>query len=130
MGRLDVLWIASGVLLALGLAVVCGPWLSRDRYSEQVGPVLQAPDGRHGLGTDELGRDVLARLLFAGRVSLAVGLAAALTAAGVGTAVGLTAGMAGGRVDTFLMRLTDIFLALPGLPVLMILAAVDLERPL
>jgi peptide/nickel transport system permease protein len=72
----------------------------------------------------------LVRLLVAGRVSLAVGLAAALAAAVAGTAVGLIAGTWGGWVDGLLMRITDVFLALPVLPVLLILTAVDLEKPL
>ena len=77
------------------------------------------------LGGDELGRDVLARLLQGGRVSLAVGLAAALGTAVIGATIGLTAGFRGGWVDATLMRLTDMMLALPILPLLIVLAAVD-----
>lgn len=128
--RIDGLWLAGGVLLAVTLAAALGPALCGAGYAEPVGPVLEPPGPRHWLGTDELGRDVLVRLLHAGRISLAVGLAAALTAAGFGTAVGFAAGMAGRRVDALLMRLTDVFLALPALPVLVVLAAVDLEKPL
>ncbi|MCB2100816.1 MAG: ABC transporter permease [Rhodobacterales bacterium] len=82
----------------------------------------------HPLGTDELGRDVLARLLRGGRVSLSVGLTAALAAAGIGTAVGLAAGYRGGCTDALLMRLTDGVIALPLLPLLIVLAALDLEK--
>src|SRR5436190_6097704 len=92
-------WLAGGGLIVLAGAVVVGPWFSEFRYWERVGPALQAPDGSHWLGTDELGRDVLVRLLYAGRVSLAVGSAAALAAAGAGTAAGLTAGTGPGWVD-------------------------------
>jgi peptide/nickel transport system permease protein len=95
-----------------------------------VGPILQAPGLVHWCGTDELGRDELARLLYAGRVSLSVGLAAALAAALAGTLVGLAAGSLGPWADGILMRITDAFLALPALPILLILAAVDLEKPL
>jgi peptide/nickel transport system permease protein len=77
------------------------------------------------LGTDELGRDVLARLLAGGRVSLAVAAATAALAAAIGTAVGLSAGFAGGRLDALLMRLTDAVMALPLLPLLVVLAAID-----
>lgn len=122
--------LAAGVLTALALAAAAGPWLSPVGYSERVGPALQPPTAAHWLGTDELGRDLLVRLLYAGRVSLAVGVAAALAAALVGTIVGLTAGNCGGWVDGLLMRGTDVFLALPALPMLLILAAVDLEKPL
>src|SRR3546814_1979377 len=77
------------------------------------------------LGTDDLGRDVLARLLDGGRVSLFVGLAAAITSAAFGTDIGLLAGFYGGRLDALLMRFTDGVIALPLLPLLIVLAAVD-----
>ncbi len=82
----------------------------------------------HPLGTDELGRDVLVRLLYGGRVSLLVGLVTALVAAVIGTIVGLIAGFYGGRVDGLLMRFTDGVIALPLLPLLIVLAALDLEK--
>ena len=87
-----------------------------------------APSAAHPLGTDELGRDLLVRLLHGGRVSLAVGLTAALAAATIGTTVGLIAGYHGGRLDALLMRTTDGVIALPLLPLLIVLAAVDLEK--
>ncbi len=89
---------------------------------------LEPPGLAHPLGTDELGRDVLVMLLHAARTSLAVGLGGALLASALGTLVGLLAGWYGGRIDAFLMRLTDTVLALPLLPVLVVLAAVDLGR--
>ena len=79
----------------------------------------------HPLGGDELGRDVLARLLQGGQVSLSVGLAAAVAAAGIGATIGLLAGFQGGLTDSILMRITDGMLALPVLPLLILLAAVD-----
>jgi peptide/nickel transport system permease protein len=82
----------------------------------------------HPLGTDELGRDVLVRLLYGGRISLAVGLTAALVSAIIGTLVGLCAGYYGGRLDALLMRFTDGVIALPFLPLLIVLAAVDLGK--
>ncbi len=82
----------------------------------------------HPLGTDELGRDLLLRLLYGGQVSLAVGLAAALGAAVIGTALGLVAGYYGGSLDALLMRLADSVIALPLLPLLIVLAAVDLTK--
>ncbi len=86
------------------------------------------PSLEHPLGTDDLGRDLLLRLLYGGRVSLSVGLGGALLAAVIGTAVGLLAGIAGGRTDAFLMRFTDGVIALPILPLLIILAAIDLSK--
>jgi peptide/nickel transport system permease protein len=82
----------------------------------------------HPLGTDELGRDLLLRLLYGGQISLAVGLAAALGAAVIGTALGLLAGYYGGTLDALLMRLADSVIALPLLPLLIVLVAVDLTK--
>ena len=86
------------------------------------------PSAAHPLGTDELGRDFLVRLFRGGQVSLLVGLTAALAAAVMGTIVGLTAGYFGGRLDALLMRFTDAVISLPFLPLLIVLAAVDLEK--
>jgi peptide/nickel transport system permease protein len=86
------------------------------------------PSAVHWLGTDELGRDVLARLIYGGRVSMFVGLTAAVAAASIGTIIGLTAGYFGGKLDALLMRATDSVLALPALPVLIVLAALDLKK--
>ncbi len=83
-----------------------------------------APSLAHPFGTDELGRDVVTRVLYGGRVSLAIGLVSAVVSAAVGTAVGATAGYAGRWLDALLMRLTDAMLAVPRLPLLMIAAAV------
>ncbi len=86
------------------------------------------PSAAHPLGTDELGRDLLLRLLYGGQVSLAVGLAAALGAAVIGTALGLLAGYYGGTLDALLMRLADSVIALPLLPLLIVLVAIDLTK--
>jgi peptide/nickel transport system permease protein len=80
------------------------------------------------LGRDELGRDVFTRLLYGGQVSLLVGLVTALVAATFGTIVGLIAGYRGGWVDAVLMRLTDSVISLPLLPLLIVLAAIDLSK--
>lgn len=80
------------------------------------------------LGTDELGRDLLLRLLYGGQVSLFVGLVGAIAAAVIGTVIGVIAGYAGGRIDAFLMRFTDAVIALPVLPLLIILAALDFQK--
>ena len=83
-----------------------------------------APSPQHWFGTDELGRDLLTRVLYGARVSLAIGLISAMVSAAIGAAVGAVAGYAGGWVDDALMRLTDAMLAIPRLPLLMITAAV------
>jgi peptide/nickel transport system permease protein len=87
-----------------------------------------APSPLHPLGTDELGRDVLMRLFAGGRVSLVIGIAAALAAAALGTVIGLVAGYLGGWTDRVAMRVTDAIIALPLLPLLIVLAALDLGK--
>lgn len=125
--------VASAVVLVtLAALALAAPWIADARGIDPAAQDLfnraGAPDARHWLGTDELGRDLLIRLLYGGRVSLTVGLAAALIAAVVGTGIGMLAGYYGGRIDTVLMRLTDGVIALPLLPLLIILAAVDLSK--
>ncbi len=83
---------------------------------------LRPPSWSHLLGTDTIGHDVFTRLLYAGRVSLLVGFSAAVAAAAVGVVIGATAGFYGGALDNVLMRLTDISLALPDLPILIVLS--------
>jgi peptide/nickel transport system permease protein len=119
-------------LLLLGLATAAAPLveslLDVDGILVDLFSAKQAPSPAHPLGTDELGRDLLVRLLYGGQVSLLVGLAAALCAAVIGTLLGLTAGYYGGRLDSLLMRFTDGIIALPILPLLIILAALDLNK--
>jgi peptide/nickel transport system permease protein len=117
------------LLLLLGLgALLAGPvegWLGADSESLDLMSMLLPPSLSHPLGTDELGRDMLARLLRGGQVSLLVGLLTAAAAAVLGTLVGLTAGLRGGWADALLMRLTDGVIALPLLPLLIVLGALD-----
>jgi len=87
-----------------------------------------APSAAHPLGTDELGRDMALRLMYGGQVSLFAGLATALLAAVIGTLIGLPAGYFGGWLDSLLMRLTDSVIALPLLPLLIVMAAIDLNK--
>src|SRR5262249_41791017 len=102
-----------GILLILA---ILAPLLSPQSPLEQnVLERLQAPSWAHWLGTDELGRDVLSRVLFGTRVSLTVGAIAVLLSVILGTAVGLAAGYWGGWVDASLMRFTDVMLCFPTL---------------
>lgn len=123
---------SAALLLTLAAAALAAPWIEAALGLDPAAIALldrfAPPSAAHPLGTDELGRDVLVRLLHGGRVSLFVGVAAALAAGVIGTAVGLVSGYAGGRVDAALMRLTDGFIALPLLPLLIVLAAVDPAR--
>lgn len=82
----------------------------------------------HVFGTDELGRDVLMRLIYGARISMGVGILVALVSSLVGVIIGALAGFYGGAIDTVLMRVTDALLSLPLLPVLIVIAAVDLQK--
>jgi len=123
---------SSGVLIVLASASLLAPlvaWATGlDSGSVDLFDRLALPSWRHPLGTDELGRDELMRLLEGGRVSLVIGIAASLAAALLGTAIGLIAGYRGGALDRLLMRFTDSVIALPLLPLLIVLAAVDLGK--
>src|SRR4030095_3183623 len=110
------------VLMTLVALVVFGPLLWNLPINEiDFSAQLQGPSWKHPLGTDDLGQDVLARMLCGGRISLAVGLAAMTMAIVVGVLVGSIAGSARGSIDTALMWLTDLFLSLPQLPLLLLI---------
>ena len=114
--------VSSVVLLAMILAVAFGPLLWRVQINDiDFTAMLQTPSRAHPLGTDDLGQDLLARMLYGGRISLAVGLAAMAVSVVVGTLVGAVAGISRGSVDAALMWLTDLFLSLPPLPVLLLI---------
>lgn len=85
---------------------------------------LLPPNRKYLLGTDEMGRDLATQIMYGGRISLAVGFLAAIISGVIGTAVGLAAGYFGGRVENLLMRITDIILVIPGLPLMIVLAAI------
>jgi peptide/nickel transport system permease protein len=109
------------VLLILVSGVLLGPYVWPVAINDiDFAAKLQGPSLAHPLGTDDLGQDLLARMMYGGRISLAVGFAAMLVALTVGVLVGAVAGMASGWIDAALMWLTDLFLALPTLPVLLL----------
>ena len=112
-------------LVVLGLmvaAVVFGPLLWRHSIEEiDFTARLVGPSLAHPLGTDDLGRDILARVLYGGRISLAVGLAAMAMAIIVGVLIGAISGISRGSIDTALMWVTDLFLSLPQLPLLLVI---------
>ena len=112
----------SVFLLAIVILVcLIGPFLLPYGPDEQnLLKSRAAPSAAHWFGTDLLGRDMFARLLAGGRVSLAVGFATAFSALVVGTAIGIAAGRLGGVVDTVLMRITDIFMAIPSILVVIV----------
>ncbi len=113
------------VILVMFLGAVFAPLIA-PYAPERMNPIARhqpplSPD--HPLGTDEIGRDVLSRLLFAGRVSLTVGFAAMLVTIVLGATIGVVSAYYGGKVDTGLMRLTDVFLSFPTIYLLLVLAA-------
>ena len=112
----------AAMLAIMVFAVLVGPFIYRVPINEiDFKAKLRTPSWAHPMGTDDLGQDLLARMLYGGRISLAVGVAAMLIAITVGTAVGAVSGQTGGVVDNALMRVTDLFLALPSLPLLLLI---------
>ena len=113
-------FVIGALILAALLAPLIAPYAANaiDLAQRRASPSLS-----HLFGTDELGRDLLTRVLFGARVSLAIGLISAFVSVAIGVAVGATAGYAGGVIDTLLMRATDAVLCIPRLPLLMMAAA-------
>ena len=123
--------VVSLVVLVVIAVVVAGADMIAPYASGQqnLDHVLAPPGGDFLLGTDTLGRDTLSQVLFAGRISLAIGVSVALIAAVLGTTVGLVAGYLGGRIDAVLMRFTDTLLALPLLMMIILLARILGDSP-
>ena len=122
MGRVGLIMVAGVVLVA-----VLGPLLAPYDRTAVAGSrtgILQAPGAAHWLGTDELGRDVFRQVLAGTSVSLEIGIVATLITVFIGTLVGVLAGWFTGFVDTALMRITDFFMVLPSLPLMIALGAI------
>ena len=120
------------VFFILVLAVLLAPLSPYDPDASAVQQRFQPPSWQHPMGTDPLGRDLLTRILYGGRISLTVGLMVVGITLSIGVTVGALAGYAGGVVDNFLMRITDAALTLPSLLVLVLLGAMlrDVDLPL
>src|SRR6186997_1370695 len=111
----------SAMLLLFFVSVSIGPLIYRvSPEALDFNALLAPPSIQHPFGTDDLGRDMLARCLYGGRISLAVGVVAMLIAISLGTVIGSVAGFFGGKLDQLLMRVVDLFLALPILPLLLL----------
>jgi peptide/nickel transport system permease protein len=111
------------VFAALGVACLAAPVLAPyPSDAIDLANLRAPPSPAHWLGTDDLGRDVFSRLLYGGRISIAIGLLAALVATGLGALIGATAGFVGRWVDMGLMRFTDVAFAIPALPLLIVVS--------
>jgi peptide/nickel transport system permease protein len=123
--RRKVVLAGAVILVIVALLALFAPWITPYEPTKlAILDRMQSPRAAHWFGTDELGRDEFTRVLYGGRVSLAVGLCVALSAALIGTLVGSLAGYYGGRLDNLLMRITDLFLSFPFLVILIIGATV------
>ena len=121
--------IIFGILLLMILLAPLSPY---DVTTNNMAERNQSPTSSHIMGTDALGRDLLTRVLFGGRISLTVGLVVVGIALAIGIPVGALAGYYGGIIDTILMRITDAFLSLPSFLVLILLGAIlrEVQTPL
>jgi peptide/nickel transport system permease protein len=115
---------SSAVLLLLGAMVLLAPWIGPYAF-DAIDPTQfrKPPSPAHIMGTDDIGRDLFTRLLYGGRISLAIGLFSALVGTGVGTLLGSLAGYYGRGLDNLIMRVTDVAFSIPSLPLLIILSA-------
>jgi peptide/nickel transport system permease protein len=108
--------VGAAVVLLVVLLALFATWVSPYGVNQMdFAATLQGPSWQHWFGTDELGRDMLSRVIYGARASLSVGIGSALLAALLGVTVGLVAGLTGGRTDTILMRVMDVFFAFPAI---------------
>jgi peptide/nickel transport system permease protein len=121
--RRNPLGIAGlGIIALVALVALLAPMLSPYGPTEQVARRLLEPGSAHLLGTDEFGRDILARVIYGSRISLYVGIVSVSLALIAGGSLGLIAGYFGGRTDTLLMRLVDVLFAIPSLVLAIVIA--------
>lgn len=116
--------IGSAILAAFAFVAIFAPLLEPYDVQTQVGEVFAHPSAQHLLGIDDGGYDVLSRLIEGARVSLLIAATASLVAIVIGGGVGIAAGYLGGRVDSVLMRITDYFIVIPALPLMIVVSAV------
>ncbi|MDQ7842511.1 MAG: ABC transporter permease [Armatimonadota bacterium] len=116
--------VGGAIAAGLSAMALLAPWLAPYAFDQlSLGARWAPPGSGHWFGTDELGRDVLTRIMYAGRISLTVGYVVAVNVAVIGMVVGAVSGFYGGMVDAALMRLVDVLLSIPTLPLYLILAA-------
>ena len=116
--------IGAGILIVVTLTAVLAPVIAPYGLHTQVGPVFGHPSWKHPLGLDDGGIDMVTLLMWGVRVSLIVGFAATFVSMAIGGTIGVLAGYFGGKVDTILMRITDYFLVIPDVPLMIVVAAI------
>ena len=116
--------IGLGILIFFTLVAIFAPWLEPYSTTQQVGPVYAPPSSQHWLGLDDGGIDMLSEVIAGARVSMLVGFSAAAVAMLLGGGVGLLSGYFGNKTDIVLMRITDYFLVIPDVPLMIVAAAV------
>jgi peptide/nickel transport system permease protein len=116
--------VGAVVLGLIVLTAVLAPWIAPYGLHDQVGPVFGSPSWNHPLGLDDGGIDVVSLLMWGARISLVVGFAATLVSMVIGGTIGVLAGYFGGKVDGVLMRITDYFLVIPDVPLMIVVAAI------
>ncbi len=120
----------AGTLIFVALFCLIGPFISPHTYDAQdLNQYAKPPSAQHWFGTDKLGRDQLTRIMYGGRISLAVGLAATIVSLTIGVLYGAVAGFVGGKPDNVMMRIVDILYALP-FTIFVILLTVMLKEPM
>lgn len=113
------------IVLAFVVMAIITPWIAPyDPYASDFGKILAKPSSQHLLGTDELGRDILSRILYGSRISLMVGLVSVAIAAVIGVPLGLTAGYYGGAYDNLVMRIMDVLMAFPSILLAIIIVSI------
>jgi peptide/nickel transport system permease protein len=116
--------IGGSVLFVIAFCAVLAPLIAPYGLHTQVGPVFGHPTWKHPLGLDDGGIDMVTLLMWGARISLVVGFAATFVSMAIGGTIGVLAGYFGGKVDTILMRLTDYFLVIPDVPLMIVVAAI------
>ncbi|WP_336789663.1 oligopeptide ABC transporter permease [Paenibacillus sp. MMO-177] len=119
--------LAVAGLIAIGIITLCAvfaPFLTAYAPTTVTDSFGSAPSWKHPLGTDQVGRDMLSRLIYAARVSLAVGIGSVVISAAIGTVLGLISGYIGGWVDGVIMRITDIFMSFPYIMLILVVSSI------
>jgi len=119
LGKVGLVIVLSFVTVALA-----APWIAPYDPFTFVGDPFLKPSSAHILGTDQVGRDIFSRVIYGTRISLLIGLVASTMTIALGSLIGLISGYLGGRVDNVLMRITDLFIILPTLPLMLIMASI------